>query len=229
MKSEFDEVAYKLNYDVTHYEECGLDWKEDILIEKYDGYLSYEYFETEPIVHPNPVIFQGYLDVVKHIDYPEPDNNWNVMSRRMYDVLLSIGDFPHRVIPVAIVDWRVQRKDWYNEAGELRKEICLWNYLAIQMTEHLDVFDYEKSKYTTDEDNRDEIVSIDEYVFRDSSKLPPIFKISAESFYTFVSSKAREAMKEAKITGTRYSSIQAPGTSSVDTSIVLPEEVYQQN
>ncbi len=228
MKSEFKEVAYKLSYDVEHYEKCGLDWQEDILIEKIDSYVSYKYYDAKPIIHPNPVIFTGYPDVVKHIDYPEPDNNWNVMSKRMYDTLLSIGNFPHHVIPVAIVDWRVQKKDWYNTSGNLRKEIALWNFVAIQLTEHLDIFDYEKSKYTMREDKPDEISMIDEFVFKiPETGLPPIFKITTESFYTFVSAEARQAMKDAKTMGTRYQLLTALGTSFVDTPIVLPDEVYQ--
>jgi hypothetical protein len=225
-KPEIKEVAYKLDYDVEHYERCGLDWTEDLIFENWEGFFSYEYNQTILFEHPNPVIFQGYMPVVKHIDYLEADNNWNIMSRRMYETLLSVGDFPHRIIPVAIVDSREQRENWFDSTGNLRNEICLWNYLAVQMTEHLDIFDYKKSKYwQNDEDEPDRITSFSTYVFKvPENGLPPIFKMKTDSFYTFVSAKAREAMSKAKITGPRFISLQQ-AKDWVDNPIDLPDEV----
>jgi hypothetical protein len=54
--------------------------------------------------------------------------------------------------------------------------------------------------------------------------LPPIFKMKTDSFYTFVSAKAREAMSKAKITGPRFISLQQ-AKDWVDNPIDLPDEV----
>jgi hypothetical protein len=100
MMSEFNDYAFELRYELYHFEELGLDWDKDIEIEKYDDYESGSLYRTKQFEHPNPIVFQGNKPVVEHIDYPYPDNDWTVMSRRMYETLLSVGDFPHRLIPM---------------------------------------------------------------------------------------------------------------------------------
>lgn len=230
MKSELKEIAYELEYEVNHFEDLGLDWRKDIEIVKYDNYPDYRYFDTEPVNHPDPVIYTGYLDIVRHIDYPYPDNSWNVMSRKMYEALLSVGDFPHQSMPVAIVDWRVQPEDWYDTTGNLKKDIALRDYVAIQITEHLDIFDYDKSTYTMREDRPGMIDDVKEFVFKiPADGLPPIFKVSAKDFYVFVSAEARQALKKAKVSGTRYISLKGENKehqSETDVEIKVPAEVY---
>jgi hypothetical protein len=229
MKLEFDEIAYNLDEEVYHFEDYGLDWNEDLVFEKYDGYISYKTDGIELFEHPAPVIFQGDLDVVKYIDYPVRSNNWHVMSMKMYETLLSVGDFHHRVIPVAIVDWTIQKKDWFNPNGELRKEVCLWNYLVVQITEYLDIFDYEKSTY---QKNPNGWIDISKYVFKTSAEdcLPPIFKIKEERLSLFVSAEARSVLRKNRINGTRFISLQGfgkiDGGNYIDVPIILPKEIY---
>jgi hypothetical protein len=249
---EFNEVAYKLSWDVEHFEELGiLDWEYDIFIEEFEGYDEKLFTYVEECKHPNPIMFQAYKPVVEHIDYPYPDNLWNIMSRRMYETLLSIGDFSHRVIPIAMIDSRTQPWNWfetttitrenayeegrasrYKMGKNLKKEVCFGDFVLVQMTEHLDIFDYEKSKYKKDDANSQKIVFIYEYVFKiPHNGLPPIFKIR-ESSTIFISAEAREIMKKEKITGITYISLK--GYKSVldsdweqrawtDTKIVLPD------
>lgn len=229
MKSEPNEIAHRLDYDVEHYERLYFDWNEDLIFQKYDGYVGYKYYGTEPFPHPEPVIFLGHPTITRYIDYPQTDNGWTVMSRQMYQTLLSVGDFPHRIIPVAVVDWSKTSENWYNDDGKLRRDITQDNFLAIQMTEHLDIFDYEKSNYTMREDKPDWFDDIKEFVFKTPSNgLPPIFKIPQVRTYTFVSAEAREAMKKAGITGPRYISLKGSSRdrqSIVDNPIKIPAEV----
>jgi hypothetical protein len=178
MMSEFNNYAYELSWDVDHFRELGLDWDKDIEIEKYDDYEKFSITDTDLFDHPNPIIFQGCKPIVRHIDYPYPDNHWNVMSRKMYEVLLSVGDFPHRLIPIAMVNsltfvWRdwfeetiITRENAYEEkrpsryaAGNknLRKEVCFGDFVLVHITEHLDLLDRENcvfNKYTTKEELR---------------------------------------------------------------------------
>lgn len=229
MKSELDEVAYDLVWDVDHFAELKLDWETDIYFEKYDEYAGYELFETEPFPHPTPLIYTGDLETVRYIDYPYPDNYWNVMSRRMLDTLLAVGDFPHHAIPVAIVDGQINPHHWYDADGHLRDDITLKNYVAVHLTQHLDIFDYERSTYEIDEEEPDRFKDISKFVFNiPVDGLPPLFRIKERALYLFISSEARSALKEAKITGTRYISLQGASQarpSEVDTKIVLPAQV----
>ncbi len=119
MKSEFDETAYQLVWDIDHFKELDLDWNEDILFQKYDGYVSWKYRKTETFTHPTPLIYEGTLDIVRHIDYPYPDNMWTIMSERMLKTLLSVGDFPHRAIPSPL-----QIRPFIRVTGMTRRGIC---------------------------------------------------------------------------------------------------------
>jgi hypothetical protein len=175
--SEFNDYAYQLRYDIYHFEELGLDWDKDIEIEKYDDYESGSLYSTKQFEHPNPIIFQGNKPVVEHIDYPYPDNDWTVMSRRMYETLLSVGDFPHRLIPMVMIDSRTFVWDWFEETTitrenayqegqpsvyvasnkNLRKEVCFGDFVLVQITEHLDFLNRENcvfNKYITKEELR---------------------------------------------------------------------------
>ena len=244
MKLELNESIYKLQWDIDHYKQYGLDWKEDLIFEDWEEFFDFEYEKAILFKHPNPVIFRGYKPVVEYLDYPETNNYWQVMSKKMYETLLSVGDFPHRIIPVAVVDWTVQPWDWFEETTitrenaytegrpsrykmgrNLKKEVCFGDFLAIQMTEHLDILDYEKSLlYREDEDDPDRITSIERYVFKIPEKgLPPIFKLKTDPFYNFISAVAREALYKAKISGPRFKSLQYP-TDYVDVPVVLPDE-----
>ncbi len=175
--SEFNDYAFDLDYDLYHFEELGLDWDKDIEIEEYDDYESGSLYRTKQFEHPNPIIYTGYWKVVKHIDYPHTDNYWNVMSKRMYETLLSVGDFPHRLIPMVMIDSRTFIWDWFEEttitrenayqkgqpsiyaAGNksIKKEVCFGDFVLVQITEHLDLLDREKcvfNKYITKEELR---------------------------------------------------------------------------
>jgi hypothetical protein len=163
MMSEFNDYAFELSWEVSHFREFGLDWDKDIEIEKYDDYEEFSVTDVDLFEHPNPIIFQGCKPIVRHIDYPYPDNDWNVMSRRMYEVLLSVGDFPHRIIPIVMVnsltfvwDWFegtvITRENAYQEgqpsiyaAGNksIKKEVCFGDFVLVHITEHLDFLDRE--------------------------------------------------------------------------------------
>ena len=45
-------------------------------------------------------------EVTQHSDYPSNDVTWPLMSPRMLEVLCQVGDFPHRRIPVRLVNRR---------------------------------------------------------------------------------------------------------------------------
>lgn len=228
MASEFDEPAYRLWHEVYHFEHYNFDRREDLNFEKYDGYVRYKTLGVEPFEHPDPVIYKGLLHVVRHIDYPKVDNNWHVMSKRMLTTLLRVGQFPHRTIPVAIVDTQLPKEKWYEADGSFRKDVVLWTHVAVQVTEELNIFDYEKSKYYRDEDEPDYIRSISKFVFNVPPEgLPPLFRIPEDNLLLFVSAEARSALKAAGINGTRFESLNKErGFDSTDVPVILPKDIY---
>jgi hypothetical protein len=219
--SEFNEIAYRLNYDDNHYRGFrSASTEEDIVFQKYDGYEEFSMSRLSLFEHPTPVIFTGNLDSVRFIDYPL-NSGWEVMSRKMYETLLSVGDFPHRIIPVVIIDSKIKEKDWFNNNGGLKQDVGLWNYIAVHITGTIDVVDYEKSSYTQDEKLKR--IRIYTYVFKNPTNgLPPIFRTPENLFPVFVSAEAREALKRNKIKGIRYVSAK-DGEEWIDTPIDLPD------
>lgn len=67
---------------------------------------------------------------------------WPIMSKRMLDTLLSVGNFRHRAYPVVMVDCG----QIYNEELGTKSSsgIEYHNFLAVQVLEDLDIFDWEK-------------------------------------------------------------------------------------
>jgi hypothetical protein len=209
MTDEFSEIAYELRWELDHFETYHLDWSFDLEIEPFRGAERADFFDTARLKTPNSIIFKGYLDAVKQIDYPYTNNRWPVMSRRMLDALLKTGNFPHRLIPVAVVDWRVPEAERYDRFGRLRGDITLNNFVAVQMTELLDILDRDRSSFIIDEDNPEYFIEIEKYVFQVPEKgLPTLFRLKGYPVPLFISTQARAALKKAGITGPRYLSLE---------------------
>jgi hypothetical protein len=205
-----NEVAYKMSWEVSHYEDYQLDWDYDLEIQPFPEQEQVNLYDVKLFQIPNSVVFKGPLSLIRHSDYPHPDNSWPVMSRRMYETLTAVGTFPHRIIPVSIVDsdaWHPQR--CLDAFGRGRTDLVSFNYLAVQLTEFADVFDWQQSAYTTDDEYPGWIENIREYVFTlPPNGLPPLFRIACDRTRLFISAEARAALRAAGIVGPRYISLR---------------------
>jgi hypothetical protein len=205
-----NEVAYQLSWEVSHYEDYQLDWDYDLEIQPFPGKDKIELDETNLFPIPDSIVFKGVLSLTRHIDYPHTNSRWPVMSRRMHETLTAVGQFPHRVIPVGIVDsdaWHPQRS--LDAFGRGRTDLVSSNYLAVQLTEFADVFDWERSVYEPSPYTPGWIRSVKEYVFKvPPGGLPPLFRIACDRTILFISAEARAALKAAGIVGPRYISLR---------------------
>jgi hypothetical protein len=232
MITKFAEVAYELDWEVSHFEDFYIhDYTYDLAMELFPGSKQAEIDEIAPFPHPDPIIFIGCLDIVRCIDYPYTNNRWPVMSKRMYEALLSVGDFPHRILPIAAVDDSILNDaDRYDAQGGLRDDITSRDYVAVQLTEHADVFDWEKAVYQADPDMPERPGSVSQYAFRvPPGGLPPLFRIKNHSVRLFVSAEARAALKAAGVCGTQYISLRGyhiQDEPDVDVPIVIPDSVF---
>jgi hypothetical protein len=233
MSTKFAEVAYELDWELDHFEDFHLhDWKYDLAMEPFPGSKQAEIDEIALFPHPDPIIFIGCLDIVRCIDYPYTNNRWPVMSKRMYEALLSVGDFPHRILPIAAVDDSILNDaDRYDAQGGLRDDITSRDYVAVQLTEHADVFDWEKSRYTPHERLPNWPKDVKEYVFKiPPGGLPPLFRLKNHCVRLFVSAEARAALKAAGVCGTEYLSLRGPQKGGIgyeiDVPIVIPDSVF---
>lgn len=146
------------------------------------------------------------------IDYPYiPDvESWPIMSRQMLDILLSIGSFSHQVIP--IVSTHV---DGFFPSDEERRKASLLirnhNFITLQLLEHFDGLDRDRTEYTSTFDESDpelELVDITgEMVLKEPPNgFPPIFRVKEKRTYLYVSAAAKEALEKAGIQGLSFSS-----------------------
>lgn len=222
-----DEPVYVLTHDVSRFEHYEDGYRADLLIDNdpLGGRLAI--YQEERVTVPTPVIYRGYPPILRTLDFPVADNSWLVMSQRMLHTLKSAGEFRHLEIPIIVADYSRPRDQWRNESG-FGDDMVLRNFSAIQLLGRLDVFDFERSKYTTDPDFPDTIGDVDEYVFKIPDEgLPPIFHLKGQPVKAFVSQLARTALKKAGITGVAYVALNGMRRGQglyVDVPVPMPEQ-----
>jgi hypothetical protein len=164
---------------------------------------------SEPIELPNPVEFQGLLSTVRQTDFPVIEEGWPVMSKRMVEVLESVGSFPHRVIPVRIFDGDIGRSlaegdRRFDEQGNFKPEFYTDDYVLLQITEHLDVMDLERSVYSRYHPKANMVSGLRKPVFEDIDReYPPIFRPLHSPTDLFITKKAKQALEASDIQGFR--------------------------
>lgn len=162
----------------------------------------------QPLVQPSePVHFDTHFELLEHDapDYPNNTAGWPLMSRRMLDVLRSVGDFPHHVIPVTLVQDTIEVEVRYDERGRPKPEYSKTDYVAVHLTSYADVFDEERSSFEPHPMFPEFAFGVDKYVFRTPPEgLPPLFRIKKCFVPLFVSAKARAALEAAGIRGPIY-------------------------
>jgi hypothetical protein len=217
--------AYELDYDLSRFEEEGVEPYGDGYLENYfKGWdkLSLAFYESVPLIlgGTKGEIIEGlntkdtslwfnaakipedipFIGVRKWLstDYPyllEP-YGWPIMTRRMLDVLLSVGDFPHQVVPVIF-------------KGEGTRELNE-DYVILQLLEMSDLLDMDKSVYTIKRSVADPevtfICDVKLKVLREpAGGFPPIFRINGSSISFHISAKAKQALENAGIQGLKFS------------------------
>jgi hypothetical protein len=163
----------------------------------------------DPYNLPEPTVFEADFEALARTDYPINNVYWPIMSRQMYCTLLAVGDFPHQVIPVAMVDDRsfvFESERRFLADGTPNPEVTNFdNFVAVQLLEHSNYFDYERSEYEASPNFSDLAFSVERFVLNEPPcGFPPLFRLSAYSVALFISTSAREALRDAGISGTAY-------------------------
>lgn len=167
---------------------------------------------TEHCQVPNPVLFEANFEVTRQSDYPCNDVNWPIMSPRMIAVLRGVGDFPHRIVPVRFVDRTTRGSKRHLPDGSMRPEVIDDRFAAVQLTEHIDVVDWERSLFERDQIGPGIVFySFDKLVLRaPPGGLPPLVRIPAHNGLLLVSAEARRALEGASIVGITFMSVPGP-------------------
>jgi hypothetical protein len=162
---------------------------------------------SETVEFPNQVEFQGLLSTVRQTDYPVILERWPVMSKRMLEVLESVGSFPHRVVSTRILDGDLGRslaegERRFDEQGNFKPEFYTDDYVLLQITEHLDAMDLERSIYRRYDPEINSVSGLRKPVFKDIGReYPPIFRPTHCPTRLFISDAAKQALEAAEIRG----------------------------
>jgi hypothetical protein len=217
--------AYRLTWETDYLENCDEEY--ELELEEFPGseWIA-GFIKTEPYDLPDPVIFWGNPEFLDYVDYPTSNVNWPIMSRRMLYTLLTVGDFPHRAIPVAMMDgtkFTYETEQRFLPNGQPNPEITNFSDLVIiQLTERCDYFNFQNSNYERHPRDTNWVRSVDEYVLTEPSDgFPPLFRLTVTPSQLFISVKAREALKEAGIHGTSYYPLDSL-QSEVDIPVPIP-------
>ena len=169
--------AYEIFWDAAH---LG-DYPSDADLVKFPGWENVcGWQSTDRIEVPNRIFLEANLKALSQIDYPLNDVAWPIMSRRMLDVLLSVGPFPHRLVPVIMLDDTVPADRRFDDSGDLRPDVANDRFGAVQLLQHVDLLDWEKSKYLPDKRTPGEVRMITRVFLKESAEPPPLFRLSAK-------------------------------------------------
>lgn len=220
-----DGPAYQLMHDVERFIHYETDYRYDLKIENVSREHDLKIFDVAPFITPKPILYSGYFPILETVDFPVAENAWIVVSKKMLDVLKAVGTFSHLEFMTTVADSRITKDKWYSVEGNLREEITVNKFVTLQLTEHLDIFDFDKSKYTLCQNSAIDgyryihdpkeyiegsfIHDVEEYVFKiPKNGLPPLFHVKGLPITLFVSSQARAALKETGIRGIKYYSLK---------------------
>lgn len=89
-----------------------------------------------------------------------------------------------------------------DDCGNPRPGVADNRFVVVQLLEHADLLDWEKSKCLMDESEPGVVLRISRVVLKEPPEgLPPLFRLSANTGALFVSAAAREALQAAHIRG----------------------------
>jgi hypothetical protein len=205
-------IAYDLFWDTSHLK--GTVYDATLVPFPHSGYVV-GWKGTKPIEIPSPVLFEANFKVTQQSDYPSNDVGWPLMSPRMLEVLRQVGDFPHRLIPVRLVNRRVRGPARYLPDGSLRPEVIDDRFAAVQLTEHIDVVDWERSVFEKTPIGPGTVYDFDRLVLMEPpGGLPPLFRLPSDASLLLVSAEARRALEAAGIRGVEFDPL--PGATKAE-------------
>jgi hypothetical protein len=208
-----DPIAYRLFWDMKHIK--GTVYDATLVPFQGDEYIC-GWKGTEHLQVPELISFEANFRVTRRSDYPCNDVNWPLMSSRMLEILRGIGDFPHRLVPVRLVDRQARGPARYLPDGSLRPEVVDDRFTAVQLTEHLDAVDWEHSMFQPSRINPKSGFFDKLVLWEPEGGLPPLFRIPSDVSMLLVSAEARRALEAAGIVGIQFRSL--PGTRQADAS-----------
>ena len=179
--------AYKLGRSLNHLrsnEDCDVWQVGKKLEEKIDLFWNLEPIEKFPSYK-----FEGKLEKrLSWLDYPAAYFNYPIVSKKMVNILLLVGQFQHQTIPLEIYDWKSEEKTD--------------DFVFLHLLECIDAIDFDKSIYYGEDIAPEDI---QQFALKEPEKgYPPLFRVKGDEFWWFISTEAKEALEAANIKGVRF-------------------------
>jgi len=159
--------------------------------------------------YPKVIYFQANFDLIPLYDYPLTDLSAHIMSKKMIDLIKSVKDFNHELIPVTMIDFTFL-DNVFNGDGTLNKKVKINSeYYALQLTSHTEnILDLENSVYRMSRFYPGEISFISKIVFKKpETGFPSIFKIK-ESPDTFINAETKNILEVNNIKGCVFTPVE---------------------
>jgi hypothetical protein len=181
----------------------------DAALLRFDGWERLAgWIGTEPHPVPEPVVFEANVSITRRSDYPRNDVRWPLMSDRMLATLRAVGEFPHRAVPACLIDDTVPAAARKDAAGAWRSDILDPRFSIVQLLEHIDPVDWERSTFRRSRIDPSTVMRFSKLVLtRPSDGLPPLFRLTAKCDDLFVSAAAREALVSAGVRGVAFKAV----------------------
>lgn len=203
------EQAYWLRHNLDHL--VNATHSHDAYIVEFEGYRSYgtDFFHPDIFELPDHNLeFQGYDSILRETDFPYTNVRWPVMSKKMLNTLLSVQQFEFRCFEIPFAGFADNAPEVMLRQG-LRDGVRYDDkFVAVQLGENLDIFDWEKSVYEMDDMFPKEVDRIRDLVLKVPEEgLPPIFRIAVDPVRLYVSPEAGVALEAADIKGIEFLSL----------------------
>jgi hypothetical protein len=202
-----EKQVYELKHDLAHLADTPRE--RDAYIVEWPEYRDYDTKFRRPDDFEYPthgVEFHGYESCLNNTDFPYNNVGWPIMSKRMLNALLKVKEFPHRTWDVPFVGFPNKTHEEILRQGLAENGIRHDDeFVAVQLLNQLDIFDWENSVYTMSEALPGTIRRIRKLVLKEVKEgYPPIFRIKTKSVPLYVSSEGRVALELANIKGIRF-------------------------
>jgi hypothetical protein len=166
-------------------------------------YVCAAFWQPKQLNLPEPIGFDANHDSLQTTDYVYNKEQWPILSKQMLSTLLSVGLFSHQVIPLVMNDtalkYDVNLKQWIRTSNKNH------DFIALQLLEQLDIFDFKNSVYQRSSRNPALLTRLDKLVFSEPNNgFPPLFRVQALPRRLFISAPAKTALEAAGIRGIQY-------------------------
>ncbi|WP_028973391.1 hypothetical protein [Spirochaeta cellobiosiphila] len=197
------EKIYNLYWNIDHlvdieYDIFHMPFENDVLTSAY-------FFGGKEFSIPDKFLFSGDFDSVGTFDFITNDLRLPIFSKKMIDLLTSLGDFEHELIPCEIFDFSLphekvfeDRSKWlFKPSIELNKD-----YYALRPLGDFLEMDYEKSEYETLSRLPGEMGAVTNLVVKQTGGgLPPLFRIKEKFSQILVPESVKAELEAAGLKG----------------------------